>query len=323
MSTPIETPSVIDTRPINHRVLALDGGGAKGVYSLGFLSRLEKDIGCPLREKFDLIYGTSTGSIIAALLSLGMCVDEIYALYLQHIPKILTPHFSRQRSDALADLADSLFGKRLWSDLSVPTGIVATNWTTKQPLIFKNFDTMAHVGKNAFIPGFGASVSKAVQASCSAVPYFRPVNLTIANRGGESVDAYDGGYCANNPALFALVDLEPLKLNPEHTVLFSVGVGHYPEPQEFTPTRWIAKHVLKRLASVQILAGVLEVNSNTNGILQKLAMKNVRYIRSDETFNLPELGADLMETKCDKLRRLYACGTRNYEAQEKAIQCYL
>ena len=54
---------------INHRVLSLDGGGAKGVYTLGFLSRLEKDIGKPIHEHFDLIYGTSTGAIIAALVS--------------------------------------------------------------------------------------------------------------------------------------------------------------------------------------------------------------------------------------------------------------
>lgn len=53
------------------RVLALDGGGSKGFYTLGVLYELEAMLGCRLCERFDLIYGTSTGSIIGTLLALG------------------------------------------------------------------------------------------------------------------------------------------------------------------------------------------------------------------------------------------------------------
>ena len=59
------------------RVLSLDGGGAKGFYTLGALKEVEALVGCRLCEKFDLIYGTSTGAIIAALLGLGKSADEI------------------------------------------------------------------------------------------------------------------------------------------------------------------------------------------------------------------------------------------------------
>jgi predicted acylesterase/phospholipase RssA len=57
------------------RVLALDGGGAKGFYTLGVLKEIEAMVGCPLHQKFDLIYGTSTGAIIASLIALGHSVD--------------------------------------------------------------------------------------------------------------------------------------------------------------------------------------------------------------------------------------------------------
>lgn len=50
------------------RVLTLDGGGAKGIYTLGVLKGIEGMLGRPIHEGFDLIYGTSTGSIIGALL---------------------------------------------------------------------------------------------------------------------------------------------------------------------------------------------------------------------------------------------------------------
>ena len=68
------------------RVLSLDGGGAKGFYTLGVLREIEGMIKCPLHERFDLIFGTSTGAIIAALLALGKSVKEIGDLYEKHVP---------------------------------------------------------------------------------------------------------------------------------------------------------------------------------------------------------------------------------------------
>ena len=50
-------------------ILVLDGGGSKGVYTLGVLKELELKLGSPLCEHFGLIFGTSTGSIIAALIA--------------------------------------------------------------------------------------------------------------------------------------------------------------------------------------------------------------------------------------------------------------
>lgn len=53
------------------RVLSLDGGGAKGFYTLGILREIEAMIGCRLHERFDLIFGTSTGSISRPCLPWG------------------------------------------------------------------------------------------------------------------------------------------------------------------------------------------------------------------------------------------------------------
>ncbi len=53
------------------RILSLDGGGAKGFYTLGVLREIEGLTGQPLHECFDLVFGTSTGGIIAAMIALG------------------------------------------------------------------------------------------------------------------------------------------------------------------------------------------------------------------------------------------------------------
>jgi uncharacterized protein len=62
------------------RILSLDGGGAKGFYTLGVLREIEGMTGRQLCEVFDLIFGTSTGAIIAALLALGRSVNETQRL---------------------------------------------------------------------------------------------------------------------------------------------------------------------------------------------------------------------------------------------------
>ena len=48
------------------KVLALDGGGAKGFYTIGVLRELEAMLGSPLYKNFDIVFGTSTGAIIEA-----------------------------------------------------------------------------------------------------------------------------------------------------------------------------------------------------------------------------------------------------------------
>ena len=83
--------------PAPKKILALDGGGIRGALSLGYLKKMEEI----LREKyhgnkedfrmsdyFDLIGGTSTGAIIAALLAMGNTVDHIIKLYMDLGDKI-------------------------------------------------------------------------------------------------------------------------------------------------------------------------------------------------------------------------------------------
>src|SRR3546814_18109368 len=55
------------------KILSLDGGGIKGIYSAQFLARCEQELttGKPLASYFDMIAGTSTGGIIALGLALG------------------------------------------------------------------------------------------------------------------------------------------------------------------------------------------------------------------------------------------------------------
>ena len=71
-------------------------------YTLGVLRQIEGMVKCPLHEKFDLIFGTSTGAIIAALRALGRGVKEISDLYEKYIPTVMQKKSRREKSLALA-----------------------------------------------------------------------------------------------------------------------------------------------------------------------------------------------------------------------------
>src|SRR5271170_4646167 len=99
----MNTPIFATEKPF--RILSLDGGGAKGFYTLGILDEIEKNICKPLNECFDLIFGTSTGSIIAALLAQGENVENILKLYREHVPVIMKRGNPSHRTTALHNLA--------------------------------------------------------------------------------------------------------------------------------------------------------------------------------------------------------------------------
>jgi len=98
--------------------------------------------------------------------------------------------------------------------------------------IFKTSIEQAHGRIGTFSPGFGVRVSDAVQASCSAYPFFE--RKTVKTDRGDIIELIDGGYCANNPTLYAIADaVMALKLSPENLRVVSVGVGVYPAPKQF------------------------------------------------------------------------------------------
>ena len=124
--------------PTLFRVLSLDGGGSKGVYTLGVLKEVEALAGKPLCEVFDLIFGTSTGSIIAALIALGYGIAEIETLYFDLIPEVMSKWMAMGRTIALKAQAEKIFKGKTFEDFKTPIGIVATNCDLERPMIFKS-----------------------------------------------------------------------------------------------------------------------------------------------------------------------------------------
>jgi len=300
------------------RILALDGGGAKGFYTLGVLKEIEGMLKCPLYKRFDLVFGTSTGAIIASLIALGYEIDKIHDLYKKHVPVVMAQKTPRARTDALSKLAKDVFGDSTFEDLKTGIGVVATKWIIERPMIFKGNVAQAHGRKGTFIPGFGVSVADAVQASCSAYPFFDRKVVTTAN--GDKVELIDGGYCANNPTLYAIADaVVALQKKREDIRVVNVGVGVYPEPKPGMKM-WFAK---KYLISVQLLQKTLEMNTQSMDQLRDILFKDVATIRISDTFERPEMATDLLEHNLDKLNILRQRGSESFASREDMLREFL
>jgi predicted acylesterase/phospholipase RssA len=308
--------SAAPDRPL--RVLTLDGGGAKGFYTLGVLTEIEAMIGWPLHEKFDLIFGTSTGSIIASLLALGRSVDEILTLYRAHVPTVMSEKTRAGRTRALTELAKTVFGDASFTEVKTGIGVVTAKWLTERPMIFKASVAQAHGRTGTFVPGFGVSIADAVRASCSAYPFFERTVVKTAK--GESIELIDGGYCANNPTLYAIADaVHALKRDRNDIRIVSVGVGVYPEPK---PPFWM--RLAKRyVVSVELLQKTLEINTQSMDQLRQVLFHDVPTVRISDTFAQPEMATDLLEHDLAKLDVLFQRGRESFAPREKLLREYL
>lgn len=307
--------TVTDRKNAPYKILCLDGGGAKGFYSLGVLREIEAMAGKRLHELFDLVFGTSTGAIIAALISQGFSVDDIHHLYKDHVPKIMQRKGAAEKSKVLAHLTDEVFGNAMFGDVKTAVGIVTTKWVIERPMIFKGNVSQAHGRIGTFVPGFGVRISDAVQASCSAFPFFN--RKTVHTAAGDSVELVDGGYCANNPTLYAIADATSALGNlHEDLRVVSIGVGKYPEPKRaFFSKMRLAKY----FQSVQLLQKTLEINTQSMDQLRAILFKDVQTIRISDTFEKPEMATDLFEHNLLKLNILRQRGMESFASRESEL----
>ena len=193
-------------------VLSLDGGGVRGLATSVFLYELEKKIGKPLSSKFDLVVGTSTGGIIALVISVleieGPRLLEIYSE--KNLKKIFTRSFSslfrtKYNGYKKLEVMYDYFGSLKMSSSDTPCSIVTYNLNTRFPEIFSERDHPE------------VSVADIAAATSAAPTYFPAVQI-------EDNWYVDGAVSTNNPALIAFTEAE--KLYPEDEIkVFSIGTG--------------------------------------------------------------------------------------------------
>jgi predicted acylesterase/phospholipase RssA len=211
----------LTVRGFMFRILSIDGGGFRGVYPAHVLKRIEEELNICVRDEFDLIAGTSTGSIIAGGIANGVSPREITAMYESKGSQIFKKRWlarlglaaSRYRRKSLQAIVTEVIGNTKLGEIDQPLIIPATDVGNGCVHVFKSSYDEEFVRDNNVL------LRDAILASCAAPTYFDPIK----------VDKYllaDGGVWANCPAMVAVIDAKKrLGVKLDDIQVLSIGTG--------------------------------------------------------------------------------------------------
>jgi hypothetical protein len=233
-----------------HKLLALDGGGIRGILTLEVLARLEALLaeatggGTAFRlcHFFDYVGGTSTGAIIAAGLARGMSARELLHFYRQTGPAMFDKQFILKRwqalykSEPLKKELQKTFGAETTlkpDDLECLLLAVTRNRTTDSPWPISSnpqakYNDTSRPDCNLLIP-----LWKIVRASTAAPVFFPPEMIQWdPEDAGKAFVFVDGGLTPyNNPAflLYRMATEPGYRLDwasgEDKLLIVSIGTG--------------------------------------------------------------------------------------------------
>lgn len=204
------------------QILALDGGGSRGLFTAALLAAVEDDLGTSVVDHFDLLAGTSTGGILAIALGLGMRPREIVEFYVKYSPLVFRNPFwlrtiqqwiLRKYSAATLEAAlKATFRERLLGESNKRLVIPSYDLGSDDVYIFRTSHA-ERLKRDFKVPAWKVALAT------SAAPTYFP-----AYRGVDRLRLVDGGVWANNPAMVALTEsFGTLKVPLERTHLLSIG----------------------------------------------------------------------------------------------------
>jgi len=220
-------------RPKRFQILALDGGGAKALFTAHVLARLEQDLGVTISDSFDLIAGTSAGGIVALGLGAGLTPKEIVSNYEELVHQVFPA--SRRRAwrrirqltspiydaAALRQALNGVLSERLLGDSTKRLVIPAWDVQRGAVHIFKT-PHCTRLTRDWRIPMVDVAMAT------SAAPLYFPA----ASVDGQRL--VDGGVWANNPAVVAIAEAVSMLAVPLDAItVLNVGtidqLTHHPK----------------------------------------------------------------------------------------------
>jgi patatin-like phospholipase/acyl hydrolase len=228
------------------KVLAIDGGGIRGLIPALVLAEIERRTGRRTAEMFDLIAGTSTGGILACALARrgddgrpAHSAEELAELYITEGPKIFHRSLLKRVTslEGLIDeryddeglnaaLATYLGDARLKETL---TNVMVTAYDFQDRFAFFFRSSRARTNDE-----YDFSLAEAARATAAAPTYFEPIEVTDA-AGAHTYALIDGGVYAVNPAMCALAEVTAE--GGELEVMASLGTGSQTKRHEFADVK--------------------------------------------------------------------------------------
>ncbi len=312
------------------RILALDGGGIKGVLAAAFLDTVETATGKRIADHFDLVAGTSTGGIIALGLGLGLSAREIVEFYVREGPRIFDQAdaidakgvtqawvaklrawrrrgqrlaWPKYEPDALRVALTTAFGSRTLGDSRLRLVIPAYHGDKDDVYVFK---TRHHPRLQV---DWRERVVDVALATAAAPTYFR------AHVMPSGAPLIDGGIWANNPAGVAAVEARSI-LGWKVDDLFVLSLGCTEETFD-VPTSAGYKDLLLKSTEL-FMRGQSRAAAGTAKLLCDHTEAAPRYFRYQIAVPAGKFSLDRVEM-IDRLRGLGASCARDALPTLKAI----
>ena len=220
-------PPASESRRDTFRILCLDGGGIRGAFTAAVLATwdgmLPQTGTAPaLVDRFDLIAGTSTGSILAAGMAMGLPPAQLVELYRENATTIFPAKFGFpvlfSRKYATAPLREALeryFGDKTLDSAHRPLVIPTVSAARGEAVLITTPHAPDRTGHR------NLEAVQAVLASAAAPTFFADANVDGPIATGTYID---GGVWANNPVLPAIAEaIGYLGTSPDRIDVLSVG----------------------------------------------------------------------------------------------------
>ena len=207
------------------KVLAIDGGGIRGLIPALVLAEIERRCERPAGELFDLVAGTSTGAIIACALTRPdpLSAEEIAAIYVEEGPQIFDRSL-RKKITSVGGLVDERYDSDGLVN-SLERHLAGVRLADAKPAVLLTAYDLEHRRAMLLRVSDDVSMVDAAHASSAAPSYFEPVRVGDAT-------LVDGGVFATNPSMCAYAEV-----SGELELLVSLGTGEHTRPLPYEEVR--------------------------------------------------------------------------------------
>ncbi len=293
-------------------MLCVDGGGIRGIIPIVVIKQVEEELEQPIGRYFDLVAGTSTGSVISASIALEHPMKDVLKYYQRYAKKI----FKRQarvglmksvyKDVELRELLQEVFGEITVSDVEKPLLIPAVDLTHGNPYIHRSREVEGKLDS--------IKLWDAVLSSCSAPVYFPPNNV------GSQYLSVDGGLWANNPSLVCITEalhyfnqsLNNIRIisfgTGKQDIKFSHNHGKYWGLRQWMPLKFPSITAKPKLLDLALHLSSESVSYHSRLLLQK------NYLRINK-----ELTDEISFDEIERIDEMIDIGKQIYKDHRKEI----